>query len=378
MSLPFLAIFLSIHTPLTETFIGFIVGSASLAAVVGGLISGHLSDKLGRRFLLLFFLSGIACSFLGFYLVSTEHNKAIIIVAFSVLNFISGFCLYAFTPISQALLSEITPAHLKGKIFQWRYLVVNIGAAIGPCLSILFNLTTHNDGFLISAILFVIYTAILSRLIDKKQLNHAKESVELSRRKNIQITPVLVCFLFYGFIYNICYSQLNAPLSQYLVHHFSDGAHRFAISLVVNAIAVLLFQPILYRFTKKLTYFQAFNIGSLLFIFALILLLSIAHSIIGLIIAILFTSLSEIFIFPLVIQFIDEISPVHQKGAYFGLANLRILGFFLGPILGGWILHLFGGINLFIAASLLCALSIVILFFIRKFIDIRITKEGVA
>src|SRR3990167_6038209 len=161
MSLPFLAIFLSVNTHLTETVIGFIVGSASLAGIIGGSLSAKLSDKLGRHFLLLLFLSGITFSFLGFSFFSTENNKAITVIAFSVINFILGFCLYAFTPISQALLSEITPLHLKNKIFQWRYFAVNVGAAIGPFLSIIFNLSSHNYGFLISAVVFFAYMIAL-------------------------------------------------------------------------------------------------------------------------------------------------------------------------------------------------------------------------
>src|SRR3990167_6401367 len=92
MSLPFLAIFLAKNTLLQPTLIGLVVGSASLAAIIGGSLSAYLSDKIGRRILLLISLVGTSFTFFGFFIVSLDQHKALIIVIFSILNFFSGLC----------------------------------------------------------------------------------------------------------------------------------------------------------------------------------------------------------------------------------------------------------------------------------------------
>ena len=375
MSLPFLAIFLVKNTLLQPVLIGFVVGSASLAAIIGGSLSAYLSDKIGRRILLLISLVGTSLTFFGFFIVSLDQHKALIIAIFSILNFFSGLCLYAFNPISQAILSDITPLHLRASVFQWRYFAVNIGAAIGPILGIIFNLAATSMGFLISAIVFLIYAFTIGKLLDKTAETKNAGIIKNSDYKKFKFTPLLIYFLLYGILYNICYSQLNAPLSQYLFHNHTNGIHWFAISLVVNALTVIIFQQPIYQLVKKLTYFYAFGIGVLLLSFSFLLLVLIGKTMTGFVVSIAFTGLSELFVFPLAIQYVDYIAPSHLKGAYFGIANLRRIGFFIGPIVGGWLLSETGGIRLFIISGIICLFSIIFLLQAKKDLNVFIRKE---
>ncbi len=377
MSLPFLAIFLAKNTQLQPILIGFVVGSASLAAIIGGSLSAYLSDKIGRRILLLISLLGTSLAFFGFYIVSLDQHKALIIVVFSILNFLSGLCLYAFNPVSQAILSDITPLHLRASVFQWRYFAVNIGAVIGPILGIIFNLAATSLSFLIAAIIFLIYAFTIGKSLDKTMGTKNVNVVKNIGNKKFKFTPLLIYFLLYGILYNICYSQLSAPLSQYLLHNYANGIHWFAVSLIANALTIVVFQHPIYRLVKKLTFFYAFSIGVFLLSFSFLLLVLIGKTMTGFVVSVIFTGLSELFVFPLAIQFVDCIAPSHLKGAYFGIANLRRIGFFIGPIAGGWLLSEVGGVFLFIISSIICLLSIIFLLQVKKYLNIFICKEYV-
>lgn len=53
MSLPFLAIYLAKHTSMSAVMIGVVIGMGALAGTVGGFIGGNLSDRFGRRIIML-------------------------------------------------------------------------------------------------------------------------------------------------------------------------------------------------------------------------------------------------------------------------------------------------------------------------------------
>src|SRR5574342_248994 len=72
MTLPFLSIYLSRHMDLSPIVIGLTVGMSPLMATVGGFIGGHLSDRFGRKPVMLFALFTVALVYFGFTLATGQ------------------------------------------------------------------------------------------------------------------------------------------------------------------------------------------------------------------------------------------------------------------------------------------------------------------
>ena len=66
MTLPFLSIYLSRHMDLSPIVIGLTVGMSPLMATVGGFIGGHLSDRFGRKPVMLIALFMVSLVYYGF------------------------------------------------------------------------------------------------------------------------------------------------------------------------------------------------------------------------------------------------------------------------------------------------------------------------
>src|SRR4051794_21921300 len=66
MTLPFLAIYLSRNMDLSPVFIGITIGMSPLMGTIGGFIGGHLSDRYGRKRVMLIALFAIAFVYFGF------------------------------------------------------------------------------------------------------------------------------------------------------------------------------------------------------------------------------------------------------------------------------------------------------------------------
>jgi sugar porter (SP) family MFS transporter len=93
------------------SLIGWITSSVMLGAIIGGSLSGHLSDKLGRRKMILIssvifmigsILSGIA-----------PHNGVYFLIASRILL---GLAVGAASALVPAYMSEMAPAHLRGRL----------------------------------------------------------------------------------------------------------------------------------------------------------------------------------------------------------------------------------------------------------------------
>jgi len=65
------------------------------------------------------------------------------------------------------------------------------------------------------------------------------------------------------------------------------------------------------------------------------------------ILAIVFITIGEILIFPSSSYLVDQLATDELRGTYFGAAQFRRIGHFLGPIAGGYLLNEAGGTVLF-------------------------------
>ncbi|KAB8030709.1 hypothetical protein GCL57_06975 [Fluviispira multicolorata] len=60
------------------------------------------------------------------------------------------------------------------------------------------------------------------------------------------------------------------------------------------------------------------------------------------------------------IIYLNYISPKKYKATYFGIVEIKQAGFFLGPIIGGFIYDHFGRKTLFMSCTFLLALSAIL------------------
>src|SRR3954452_20936840 len=110
MTLPFLSIYLSRHMDLSPMVIGLTVGMSPLMATVGGFIGGHLSDRFGRKPVMLISLFMVALVYYGFT-VATGQGW------FILLNAVNGLSNSFFEPTSQALMADLTDKERRLKVY---------------------------------------------------------------------------------------------------------------------------------------------------------------------------------------------------------------------------------------------------------------------
>jgi MFS family permease len=356
ITIPFLAIFLSRQLQLDPATIGLVIGSSVFFSIFAGFLGGTLSDIFGRAPVLLASLLGVVVAFTGFYLA--EH----VIVVFAC-NALMALSTASFSPVAKALLADLLPAGDRVRWFSYQYLVFNIGFAVGPLLGVFLGVSGGRGAFLVGALSYAVYLAILaSALRVAPTINAARtETTSVLNRFAGSVRAVttdrrLLCFLIAGLLLEAVHLRISALLAQDLAIDFTDGAAILAVVMTTNAVTVVVFQLFASKIVLRKDPVTAIVIGGLL-MFAGMLGFATATGMWAFIVAMVVFSIGETFIVPSEFAIIDRISPEERRGSYFGAQTFAQLGGFVGPYLGGLLLATWNGTVMFLGVGVLALLS---------------------
>jgi MFS family permease len=368
MTMPFLAIYLSRTMDMHPLFIGLTVGISPLVATIGGFIGGHLSDRFGRKLILIISLFTISLVFFGFSVVNHP-------IWFILLNALNGLSNSFFEPTSQALMADLTEKKKRMKAYSLRYTAINIGAAVGPLLGAYLANVSAESTFIITGSIYFFYAIVLTALLRKFNLGGTtagKAKVTFRDALTIVKRDSALRYLILGIILiNIGYSQLQSTLPMHFEDTLENGVYIFSILLSINAIMVVFLQMPVSAIAERFRPMQAMVCGALLMITGLagfgftngwfLSILSVA-----------LLTLGEILIFPANSVLIDRLAPEHLRGIYFGAGQFRKIGNFAGPVLGGFIFSEAGGPVMLWLVSLI-ALSSILFFSLgnRSFVNVE-------
>lgn len=371
MTMPFLALYLSRNTNMSLTLIGLTVGIGSLTGMFGGFIGGILSDKFGRKKIMMISLYAGVLVFAGF---GMAHQ----VWMFPVLNAINGIVRVFFEPISQAMIGDVTPPEKRARAFGLRYLAINIGATGGPLLGALLGMSASGIGFWITSAVNLVYALVLGVYLREtlpglkaSPLKNSSESTREIKGPLLKKQPYswrevsgvllrdrsLLLFILAGIVANFGYSQINSTLPVYLREILPGSGDLVYSSLnALNALQVVLIQiPFSYWMERRSPLFNCvlgsigFGVGYILFG------LSSVWWMFGLSMMVL--TVGEVLNFPSGSQVLDRLAGEELRGTYFGASSFRNLGMFLGPSVGLWLLPKIGGTWVFISIGVAVILS---------------------
>lgn len=354
MSMPFMALYLVHRTHMSPSLIGLTIGAGSLASTFGGFFGGALSDRFGRKNVMMLSLYTWGIVMGSFGLVSSPW-------LFLLLNVLNGLCRSFFEPVSQALMGDLTEEEKRFRMFALRYTAVNIGVAIGPLIGALFGMVAGGIPFLFTGAIYLLYAVVLHTLLSRfgiKQIEGKKrEHVTIRAAWKVMLRDIaLQFFLFGGILGMVGYSQMTVTLTEYVEKNFVDGIALVAWLVSTNAVVVILFQLPFSRWSEKRTPYECIAVGNCLYALGDVGF-AFAHTWMTIILAMVIFSMGEILCIPASCVFIDRLAPQGLRGTYFGAQSFKNIGQFLGPWIGGLLMTDYGATPMFLVVSAVSLVS---------------------
>jgi MFS family permease len=152
--LPFLAFYLTDELDLTPAFVGLVLATFGFGSIVATLLGGSLSDRLGRRPVLLFSQVSTAATLVVLGLTTTP-------VAVLVLCGVLGLTSNTARPAFSAMMTDIVPADDRVRAFSLNYWAINLGFAIAPVLGGLLAKSGYLSLFLVDAATTLVFAVLV-------------------------------------------------------------------------------------------------------------------------------------------------------------------------------------------------------------------------
>lgn len=264
---------------------------------------------------------------------------------------------------------DYTTPEKRRRLFSVRYTAINIAAVIGPLVGVwLAALSNPQIPFIITAAMYALYGFALVFIL-KKYATQATIKTTKSITAVFQVVFTdrkLLLLLAGGILVSVGYSQFDSTLPQFVNATLDDGVKLYSVLIAVNAIAVLILQLPLSMISERISTIRTLILGIVFFAIGFVLF-NISESWTMFIIAMILFTIGEIFAFPMMNAVIEEIAPEDRKATYLGASQLKNLGSFMGPVLGGWLLIQFQvGVFHIIAVITLCSIPFFYWTFAKK------------
>lgn len=366
LSIPFLTLFLYKNTHLSIFAIGIIVGLQPLALCLGSTIGGYLADIFKIQTVMLYSILMSCFVFFGFYFTSKYLMYDAQIIAFALLNLLNGVGIALYSPVSRAMISSMAKTSEENTRFlHLRYFAINVGAALGPLVGAYAGVAANEKAFLITALLYLFYLIFL--FFSLKNYHNPKKI--LVNENNINFVDALKKIVenkpFMGLlisltIFNLSYVQLSSNLALLINNAITKDTLFFSWMLSLNAIMVILLQPIIYFVVKNLNQRNVVLIGYCIALLFSLVLIFLPINQITIILFVTGITIAEIFIFPTASILVVEITNENYRGIAFGVMDLNNLGNAIGPALGGATIGYLGKYGFYGLICILAAMCILI------------------
>ncbi|WP_347290087.1 MFS transporter [Kluyvera georgiana] len=365
MAWPFIAVIMTQNYHMTPVAIGVAMTSSALISVVLGMYGGQISDRLGRRIILLL---GCGFSAVGYITLAQATGMGLFITGLMII----GVCFAWVDPPVRALMSDLlVDRRRRALALQMRYYLINVAAVFGPLIGIVFGLTSQKGTFLLTGLTYLPFFVYVLLFIPAGkppgEQSGSTPVVKLHQVMGIIVRDrIYIGALLCSMLCSVVFIHYEAVLPQYLMLLDSNVAVKLiTLILVTNACTVLLFQSFIMRFLTQVSLPKRILLGGIIFAVSQLCFFSTRSTEMwAWLMGTAVFSIGEAILMPNLNILLDQLAPAEHRGAYLGASTLSTLGVAAGPLIGGVMLAMTGA-GVFICTALLSVLLCTIIYVCR-------------
>ncbi len=336
--IPFLCLYLYQDRGLSMTLAGMIILAGGLCSAVNQALGGALSDRFGRRPILLISASVSILLYTGLAL-SIGISAPVWTIA--IVYIVSRSVLTITRPVISAMVADFTSKEKLTEAYGILRTGANIGWAAGPAIGgYLATFLPYGWLFGIAALTCGIVSLIVFFRV-RESPHVVNKWVSVRSMFPTGDDPAFLVFLGISLLLFIAVGQLTSTLSIYSVPMVGFSKPQYGLLLALNGLIVVFFQYPMTLALRRVAKFRALILGSVVYGLGYLSLGWITQFgwALG---AIAVVTAGEIIISPVTLSVIGELSPENQRGRYMGLFGLsQTVGIAMGPLLGGVLIDAF-------------------------------------
>ncbi|MGZ3775278.1 MAG: MFS transporter [Pseudobdellovibrionaceae bacterium] len=353
---------------------GLLLSVYSLMQFIFSPFWGRLSDRLGRRPILLFCLLGEGMSYIIF---SLSRSLEWLYIA----RLLAGF-FGASLSTASAYISDITPKHERSKGMALIGAAFGLGFVIGPALGGALAVWGHHissephfdtsfSGYWVAVLCFANFLFGIKFL--KESLNEKSESAEKKKRFSVMwhyltkktLGPLMTVFL----LTSLAMSAMEATLILFMSEKFQWDVKQVSFGFAYIGVIIIFTQGFLVRrLLPKWGERKVLRLGLILFALGLTGI-AIANSIPAMAVMMTLLSLGNGLSNPSTLGSISLLSDAKEQGVTMGVTqSMASLGRIIGPALGGAIYGTIAITAPFWTSGAMAFAALVIVITIYKFI----------
>jgi predicted MFS family arabinose efflux permease len=354
---PFFALYITKRFGVGMTQAGILLGMSSLFGLIGSVLGGALTDRFGRRTLILFGLVFSALSSLLFGLAWDITMMYGLVVIVGLLSRIAA-------PAQDAMMADILPESKRQEGFGITRIAYNYAWIFGTALGGLIAARSFMALFVLDAVLSLAVAAVLYRFLpETRPAPRAEAKQEDSLLKTVKGYRVVlrdlayIAFTLAGMIVLVVYQQQYSSLAVYLNDVHDISTRTYGVMLSVAGLEVVIFQLWVSRQTRKYPPFLMMVLGSIFFMagFAMI---GFVQQQVSFLLAVIIITAGEMVMFPTNKALAVNFAPAEMRGRYMAIYDLGwTVPATLGPAAAGLILDNFNPNLLWAIGGLLCAIA---------------------
>ena len=354
---PFFALYITQKFDVGMTQAGILLGISSLFGLVGSMFGGALTDKFGRKQLILFGLIFSAISTLGFGLVNDLNILYPLVIVVGLLSSVSH-------PAHEAMIADILPEEKRQEGFGILRVVANFSWIIGPTIGGFLASINFFYLFVIDAIISCIVAVIIYRTIPETRPEpHAHEKSEsflqtVGGYRFVLRDTAFVSFIVANIIMLIVYQQMYGSLSVYLRDNHGINPQGYGFLMTTSAITVILFQFWLTRTIKHQPPFLMMAFGTIFYVIGFTLF-GLVTTFVLFALNIVIITIGEMIVVPTSQALVAGFAPEEMRGRYMAVSGLSwAIPSTIGPAAAGYILDNYNPNLLWYIGGVLCGISV--------------------
>ena len=350
---PFLSLYITGKFGVGMTQVGVMLAIHSVSAFIGNLLGGALTDRFGRKSMLIVGLISSASVSLSMGLVQDWK-------IFYLLVSLTGFLSHIGDPAASAMMADILPIEKRTDGYGVLRVAVNLAVTIGPAIGGLMAGVSYLLLFVMDCVVSGIAALIVFVALPETKPEIPEGEIQASMLQTIKGYGIvfkdrlLLVIITLTMFTAIVYLQINSSLSVYLRDLHGISTQQFGYILSLNAIMVVVMQFSITKQVKKFQPLWMMALGNVLYAggFAMY---GFVSGYPAFLFAMVIVTLGEMVIAPVIQTVVAFIAPHDMRGRYMAAFQIgRQSAAAIGPLIAGVILDHYNPHWLWYGGGLIC------------------------